>query len=107
MSDDVKKRLEDAQRLAHEGKITIANTAVDPTRGLFDQDDTVTVRGFSHAQATGLVFQWTRKDVGFGELVICVRADGTLAVDEECMSMEFCLGVIRQALEQHVKSREN
>lgn len=47
-----------------------------------------------------IVFQWSRPGIGFGELVLRVSKDGALEVDREEMGVEFCVDVIRQALQE-------
>ena len=44
-----------------------------------------------------LVFRWSRKGVGFGEITFTTR-DGKLRADTECMSDKFVLEIIAQAL---------
>lgn len=46
----------------------------------------------------GIVFRWSRKGIGFGELTLRA-SNGKLYVDSEGMTDEFCLGVIKQAFE--------
>lgn len=63
-------------------------------------DAPVVVEAFDNERATGLIFKWCRKGIGFGEIVLSVRkADGTLYVDRECMSPEFCAEIVKQAIE--------
>lgn len=55
--------------------------------------DTVTprrVRG-------GIIFWWTRKDVGIGSLTLTVNR-GKLVVDAECMGPDFCASIVKQAV---------
>ena len=46
----------------------------------------------------GLIFWWSRKDVGFGSVTLSFDKDGQLLVDNECMSPEFCGEIITQAI---------
>lgn len=47
----------------------------------------------------GLIFNWSRKGIGFGQLRIFMK-DGQFYVDNECMSPEFCADVIKQAIQE-------
>lgn len=53
------------------------------------------------SESAVLVFQWSRPGVGFGELVLLAR-DGKLVAATEHMGVDFCLDVLRQALEEGV-----
>jgi hypothetical protein len=88
MDDDVAARLEQAKRLIAEGKFEIGNEAAN--RG----DHAVVVQACPNG---GLLFQWSRPGVGFGEIFIAAK-DGSLRTDVEGMGDEFVLDVIRQAL---------
>ena len=50
----------------------------------------------------GLRFYWTRKGIGFGGITLNENRE-RLVVDDECMSDDFCLDVIRQALKERNK----
>ena len=51
----------------------------------------------------GLVFEWSRNAIGFGQLTLTCK-DGKLIVDNECMSPEFCADVVKQAIEESLSS---
>lgn len=53
----------------------------------------------AHRIPGGILFAWTRKGVGFGELTMRVTR-GKLVVDTECMGPDFCSGVVRQAISE-------
>lgn len=80
-------RLAEAKRLVTEGKVEIGNEA------FHFGDNAVVTKGIQN----GLIFQWSRRGVGFGELTMVVR-DGQLHVDTECMGLDFTLDILRQAL---------
>ncbi len=78
------------------------NTLAGPAPTFLDKfpNAPVVVEAFDHEKATGLVFHWCRKGIGFGEITLGVwKADGSLHVDRECMSPEFCAEIIRQVIE--------
>ena len=87
--DDVAARLAEAKRLVSEGKFEIGNEAFK--KGL----NSVAVIECPH----GLLFQWFRDGIGFGEIYLGIR-NGVFVIDTECMGTEFVLDVIRQALEE-------
>lgn len=89
--EELAERLRQAKEIAAAGRIVIANEAAK--RG----GDAVTVYAGRHLGV--LVFQWSRAGIGFGEIALIAR-DGKLALDNEYMSVDFCVGVIRQALEE-------
>lgn len=63
-------------------------------------DAPVEVVAFHHEHATGLVFKWMLKGVGFGEVTMGIRKDsGTFFCDRECMSPEFCADIVKRAIE--------
>ena len=51
----------------------------------------------------GLIFHWSRKDIGFGQLTLAVTHEGKLAVDDECMDDKFSLSIIKQAFNEKAK----
>lgn len=47
----------------------------------------------------GVRFHWVRKGIGFGTLTLVVKR-GKLIVDDECMTVDFCASVVRQAIRE-------
>lgn len=54
----------------------------------------------------GIVFNWTRKYVGFGQLTMTVK-HGKLTVDAEGMDDEFCAQVVKQAIREARERKTN
>lgn len=52
----------------------------------------------------GLMFTWSRKNFGFGNIIMTVK-DGNLHVDTECMDAHFCAVVIEEAIEEAMNSQ--
>ena len=50
----------------------------------------------------GIVLNWSRKGIGFGQLTLTARA-GKLVADVEAMSDEFCLDIFKQALKERIE----
>lgn len=46
----------------------------------------------------GLTFWWSRKGVGFGSLHMGIGQDGKFVVDTECMGVEICGEIVKQAI---------
>lgn len=54
----------------------------------------------------GIAFHWSRKGVGFGVLTLrCTNC--VLDVDEEGMSDDFCMDVLKQAFTEAIANRPN
>lgn len=91
----IASRLNEVKQLVSDGKFEISNEAVK--RG----PHSVVVVACPNG---GILFQWSRPGIGFGEIFIGVK-DGALRTDVERMGDEFVLDVIRQALaERPVKN---
>jgi len=48
----------------------------------------------------GFVVQWSIEGYGFGEITVWSSPDGSISVDSECMSREFCEAVMMAAIKQ-------
>jgi hypothetical protein len=51
----------------------------------------------------GLLFSWSRKGIGIGQLCIQANKKGKLEIDDECMNDEFALSIIKQAFKEKIK----
>lgn len=49
----------------------------------------------------GIVFNWSKKGVGFGQLGLYVK-DNELIIDNEGMDTEFCLKIIEQSIREKI-----
>ena len=78
-----------ARRLIAKGKVEVSNDAAK--KG----GRSVAVQPLKN----GILFEWSRPGIGFGGLTLVVR-DGKLRTDREGMSVQFCLDVLRQALDE-------
>jgi hypothetical protein len=87
---DVSERLEEVKRLVGEGKLVIENDAASLG------NEAVVVEVIATG---GLYVQWSRRGIGFGTLTLHAE-NGKLMADTECMSDEFILGVLAQALRE-------
>jgi hypothetical protein len=83
--------LAEARRLAAEGKVEIRNDAAKA-------GGRAVVAHAGHRKGV-IVLEWSRPGVGFGALTLAVK-DGRLVSDREAMGVQFCLDVLRQALEE-------
>jgi hypothetical protein len=52
----------------------------------------------------GIVFSWSRKGIGFGQLTLTVNR-GKLIVDAECMGPDFCADVVKQAIVEALSNK--
>ena len=69
---------------------------------LFDHiKDRVTPIGIPN----GILFRWSSKGIGWGELTLQV-VRGKLVVDSECCGLDFCAGIVKQAIEQALTEQE-
>jgi hypothetical protein len=79
--------LGEARRLVREGKVAISPTV--PSEG------ELRFRAFKN----GIEIGWNRSGIGFGSLTLFVK-DGAFRTDREGMNIDFCLDIVRQALEE-------
>ncbi len=54
----------------------------------------------------GFRVQWTADEVGFGELAFIMNEDGSIEIDDEAMSREFCQAVLLAVLQQGMTMSE-
>lgn len=89
-----------AKQAAADGKIVIGNAAAaTPGAVIVKSYVRYAAETFPEDERGVLELQWSRSGVGFGCLTLTTEA-GRLRADTECMSVPFCLEIIRQALEE-------
>lgn len=71
----------------------------DGIRAFFEgQEDYAELEPGATNDESQLLINWGKKGFGFGQLLFYVK-DGVLTCDNECMSREFCKGVLEKLTE--------
>lgn len=55
---------------------------------------------FAPDERGGFVVQWSEPSIGFGELYVHMKEDGSVEIDDECMSREFVEAVLMALLKK-------
>lgn len=66
---------------------------------------------FAPDERGGFVVQWSEPSIGFGELTVVMKEDGSIEIDDECSSREFIeailLALLKHGLTLSEKARRS